>query len=430
MPEKADFAPNISETTNPIKACAEHMQRASQNGLKAFQQDRLAALWERARAGTYYRDIGAFSPDAFSSLPVTPKKDLKEYAFEMLACSPDQALKYYESSGTTGSRTPTFRTAEDIVWNYASIYTQWSKIVSESDRVLILLPSDVSPIGDMIAGVTEAIGCCTMRCFPFAQGIVSWDRIAELPQRLKPTVIWASPGTLMQMSRMLIKRGVFQEMADTVEKIFMLGEVVSTALRTRIEEDWGVTAYNGSYGSTETGTIAAANADGVLKVMEHSFLCELLEDDQLLPLAPGLEGEMVVTCLNNYSRPLLRYCTGDRVRAVELEDGIGIEIYGRLSESTTLGGRRLQAEEIEAIVYAQAGVTGYAIKEVTDGSNILLLEAAPDRAADGDELAQAAQKRLQEAGLWVRVQTMAELPLFTKAGAGMKNWKRSNVIRA
>ena len=65
------------------------------------------------------------------------------------------------------------------------------------------------------------------------------------------------------------------------------------------------------YGTREVGSIASEcqNHDGLHILMEHT-LVEVV-DELGKRCLPGVEGEIVITTLNNYSMPLIRYKIGD-----------------------------------------------------------------------------------------------------------------------
>ena len=69
--------------------------------------------------------------------------------------------------------------------------------------------------------------------------------------------------------------------------------------------------YN-QYGSREVSDVAfeIPAAEG-LQVAPWGNFVEIL-DDRGMPVQPGVEGNIVVTCLTNYAMPLVRYWIGDR----------------------------------------------------------------------------------------------------------------------
>jgi phenylacetate-CoA ligase len=86
---------------------------------------------------------------------------------------------------------------------------------------------------------------------------------------------------------------------------------------TRIEIEKGfATRVFDKYGSREFSGIAYQCAASVAHhVMDESYIVEILVDGR--PARPGEVGEIVVTDLNNYSVPLIRYRIGDLAEAVD-----------------------------------------------------------------------------------------------------------------
>ena len=82
-------------------------------------------------------------------------------------------------------------------------------------------------------------------------------------------------------------------------------------MREKIAQVFGCEVHN-LYGSREVSDIACEvpGIDGLWVAPWGNFV-EIL-DDQGMPVPPGEEGNIVVTCLTNYAMPLLRYRIGDR----------------------------------------------------------------------------------------------------------------------
>ena len=68
---------------------------------------------------------------------------------------------------------------------------------------------------------------------------------------------------------------------------------------------------------TEVGpvTYQCPAAPGWLHVIEPAYLPEVIDPKTLAPAAPGQPGELVLTTLTRVDSPLLRYRTGDLVKA-------------------------------------------------------------------------------------------------------------------
>lgn len=156
----------------------------------------------------------------------------------------------------------------------------------------------------------------------------------------------------------------------------------------------------------------------------------------IIPLRADAAGQLVVTPLNAYARPLLRLSTGD---AVDVSLGevcpCGstapvITIHGRNAERLMVGETALTARGLDEIVFGVEGLTGYPVEATRDGSRTRLI-AERDIDWDHDEyttinrLQQLSQRTL---GMhWDRIAFVNQLPTITKSGGGQKNWKRTNV---
>ncbi|GAB3227405.1 hypothetical protein GCM10027447_18480 [Glycomyces halotolerans] len=402
---------------------------------EAFYRRKLAQVWDRARSSAAYSHLGEYSPEAFWALPATPKRRLKDDPWDFITAEIGDSAKYYETTGTTGKVTPTPRLVGDIVWNTVSVATAWSRLLGPDDRVLSLLPSDVVPVGDLTADVSAFLEAPFARAYPFAAGVSDWDRLASLWSTFQPTAVFLAPGVLLQASRLFKQRGVLGRLSEPVTTLMLLGEVSVAPMRRRVGQWWGARAYDASYGSTETGTLAAACERDRLHLLTAANHFEIAVGDDMAPTAPGTRGRLVVTPLNLHARPLLRYDTGDRV---EVLDGCDcgnrspvIEPVGREADGLRIGGATLSPRRVEEIVYGSTTATGYLMETDPAGQRARLLlerDVDADRAREA-AMAEAVQRAsVDRLGIsWERVLFVNTLPAVTKSGGSQKSWKRSNV---
>ncbi|MGR4854413.1 phenylacetate--CoA ligase family protein [Streptomyces violaceus] len=409
-----------------------------------FYSGKLSAAWERARgtraygAGEGRDDIGEFSLDRFRDLPVTPRESLKARPLDFAAVSPTEASKYYETTGTTGQPTPTPRRAEDTIWNTVSVAEAWRPLLGSDERAVILLPSDIVPVADLVAGVCEYLDHAHIRAYPFATGISDWDRLESMWRTYRPTTVFVAPGVALQFTRLLAQRGQLDELNSSVERLMLLGEVNTAPFRARLGRWWNADVYDASYGSTETGTLAAACAHGRQHLLPAATYFELATPEGVVPLHDrgGHErGRLVVTPLNAHARPLLRLDTGDEV-SVESDcpcgsAAPGITVHGRSSDGLRVRGTPLSVRAVEEVVYGVTDATGYLLEVDSEGSYArLLLERGIGAGRDGEpEECRRVQARSEELlGLrWDGVVFVNSLPANTKSGASQKSWKRSNI---
>jgi phenylacetate-CoA ligase len=119
---------------------------------------------------------------------------------------------------------------------------------------------------------------------------------------------------------------------------------------------WGAQVVD-HWGMTELGPLAIESIDepGGMYVLEAECIAEIVDPDTGSPVPPGDEGELVVTNLGRVGSPLIRYRTGDRVRA-----GKGIRhpnllflaggILGRVDDMITIRGNNLYPAALEDVI--------------------------------------------------------------------------------
>ncbi|WP_405621705.1 phenylacetate--CoA ligase family protein [Streptomyces sp. NBC_00076] len=401
----------------------------------AYYTSKLTETWQRAQQTSAYASLDAFSSRAFLDLPATSKDDLKSRPLDFLRVPVDAGLKYYQTTGTTGTPTPTPRTAQDMIANTVSVAEAWRGMLADSGhRALILLPSDIVPVADLMVGVCEFLGIPHVKAYPYTTGISDWDRIVGLWEVFRPTVLFVAPGVLLEFSQIVKRRGLLDRLSESVELLMLLGEVSTPELRTMAGHWWNALAYDASYGSTESGTLAACCAHDRLHLLRGANYFEIADEDGITPAEAGREGRLVVTPLNNDARPLLRLDMGDEVSLTDGcrcgEDTPVVTVHGRGSDGTEIKGSRVRTRDLEGVVYAGRDVMGYLIEVDERGAWArLLLERDPgtDRDAESAKNDLIQQRTDERLGFrWDEVRFVNRLPVTTKSGGSQKSWKRSN----
>jgi phenylacetate-CoA ligase len=125
---------------------------------------------------------------------------------------------------------------------------------------------------------------------------------------------------------------------------------------------------------TELGPLAVECVENPLglHVLETECIVEVLDPVSHEPVAPGRQGELVVTNLGRLGSPLLRYRTGDLVAIdpdpcpcgrdlVRLKGGI----LGRLDEMFTVRGNNVFPSSLEAILREFPAIVEYRIEVQT-----------------------------------------------------------------
>lgn len=132
------------------------------------------------------------------------------------------------------------------------------------------------------------------------------DYIGYLNKK-RPKLIKAYAQSIYELAK-FAKKNKIEVKAQ--QAIHLAAGTVYESMRMLIEEVFQCKAYN-YYGSREVGAIASEcqAQDGLHLMQEHTFVEIINAEGEACN--PGEQGEIVVTTLENYSMPLIRYKIGD-----------------------------------------------------------------------------------------------------------------------
>jgi phenylacetate-CoA ligase len=289
--------------------------------LQALQERKLADLLRIARRNVpYYRSLlgnsgehfsSTHSSHAFDQIPPLTKEVIRRESERLLNEQVDRKrLMASSTSGSTGEstyfkvdeRSFSARRAAELRSNE---WTGWR--LGERSATLWGAPMDQKLAQSMRGRVHSWI---TRHRFVSSYDLSAekMDAYLELLGHFQPSLLIGYPGPLETFARHCRDRGA---------KITSLRAIVSSAetlwphQREIIEDALDVKVFN-RYGCREFGQIAAeCEAHSGLHVSIERVLVEVVDDDGR-PCAPGEEGRLLVTDLDNVGMPFIRYEIGDR----------------------------------------------------------------------------------------------------------------------
>jgi phenylacetate-CoA ligase len=342
------------------------IETAAPEILRERQLRRLNELLSRILpANTYYRHrLGALTPpltwDAFQALPFTTKTDLvsgQDAAppFGTLATYPvDRYVTYHQTSGTTGNPLAVLDTDESWEWwTECWQYVYAAAGVTAADRVFFAF--SFGPfIGFWSAhAAARRLGAMTIP----GGGLDSKGRL-QLLLNSQATVLMCTPTYALHLADVARAEGM--AIRDSAVRVTIhAGEPGASipAVRSRIEDAWGVRAFDHA-GGTEVGAYGfACEAREGIHLNEAEFIGEVVEPDSGAPCVEGQAGELVITNLGRAGWPAIRYRTGDLVtvgtrgcacgrRFLTLPGGI----IGRTDDLVILRGVNVFPSAVEAVV--------------------------------------------------------------------------------
>jgi len=287
--------------------------------LEALQLERLKETLGRCAGSPFYqawfRDAG-FEPGGIESLkdirglPCMDKDTLRGGdPTRFLTVPLDDVVRIHSSSGTTGQATVIFHTARDIeAWAELVARCMYMAGVRRSDVFQNMMGYGLFTGGLGFHYAAEKIGALVI---PAGSG--NSRRQIQLMRDFHTTVVHIIPSYALYLLEVFGELGVDPRDGTDLRIVFIGAEPHTEGLRRRIEEAYGVSAYN-SYGLSEMcgpGVAFECPEQEGMHVWEDSFLMEVVDPQTLEPVEEGEEGELVFTSLNREGMPLLRYRTRD-----------------------------------------------------------------------------------------------------------------------
>jgi len=253
--------------------------------------------------------------DTIATLPLTEKSELKatcsdENPFgDHLCVAPDELVRVYSTSGTTG--TPSFipLTVSDLDnWVTGSARSYAASGLGAGDRVVTTYNA-----GPFVAGAAldafSRIGVCHV---PIGTG--SSERLLRAIDKLRPDAVVLTPS----YAEYLLELGDLR--SSTVRRVLVAGEPGGgePAFRAKLQAGWGASVTEAMgigdigpslFGECEQQLGMHLGARGLVHI-------ELIDPDTgaARELSDGATGELVLTHLRHRAAPLLRFRTRDHVR--------------------------------------------------------------------------------------------------------------------
>ena len=276
------------------------------------------------KAGVTVDDIKTL--DDIRKVPMVTKEDFRTAQWnkepfpygEMLAVPIEEVTAYHQTAGTTGIPTrfgDTWLDWETYAENYAMV--MYSRGLRPKDRVYIPFPYHLFIAFWGMHYGAEKLGA---EVVPGGQTPTE-QRVREMKE-LKCTATVCTPTYALRMAEVARKIGIDPAKDIPVKMIFCAGEPGASIpdIKNKIEEAWNAKVYD-HCGATEAPLWAfECEARNGLHLNEPNILVELLNPDTLEPVSPGDTGTVVVTHLNRYAIPSVRFDLKDIARLSASQD--------------------------------------------------------------------------------------------------------------
>lgn len=382
--------------------------------LKALQLLRFKKAVTSALKTPFYKKrlngVGLESAEDLKSLedikkiPFTTKSDLREaYPFGLLASDLSEVVRMHASSGTTGTPTVIYQTAADL--------EHWTDLTTRSLVAVGCHRGDVfqnmMTYGLFTGGMGLHYGAenLGMLVIPVSSG--NTGRQFRLMKDFGATVVHATPSYMLHLYSRMEEYGYSPD-DFALQKALVGAEPHSEEIRLKIEELFGIDAYN-SYGLSEmNGPSVAFECDrkAGMHLWEDSYYMEVVDEDTLEEVPEGETGELVLSILIRTATPILRYRTRDLTSVIPGRCDCGrisrriSRIKGRTDDMLIINGVNVFPSQIEEVIMKMSEIgTNYRIvvrKEGTLDRLIVQTEVGPAIFSDDARDLNALRRRIIE----------------------------------
>jgi phenylacetate-CoA ligase len=387
-------------------------------------REQLAYLLERSPF--YRKKLSGFDPHGLaeiSELPLTEKEELRatvtpENPFGAHLCAtPDEIVRIYSTSGTTGTPSYIPLTASDLEnWVTGSSRSYAASGVRAGQRIVSTYNAGPFVAGAALAAF-DRIGLCHIPA-----GTGNTEGLLKAVELLRPEAVVLTPSYAAYLVEAAAEGGLDLSQSS-VERVLVAGEPGGgePAFRVKLEAGWGASVTEamgiGDIGPSLWGECEEQTG---MHLGARSFVHAELVDPETgtsRPLEDGASGELVLTHLRHRAAPLLRFRTRDHVEVRTSTCPCGrtaprIRCVGRTDDMLIVRGVNLFPSAVREVVGAFApAVSGHIVVRPQapgvkqDPPLPVAVELARGASAD-DGLAEAIRERLRET---LVVQTRVEL---------------------
>lgn len=302
------------------------IEQADIREIKKFQEQKLRELltYLEAHSPFYQRllrenniSIAEIQTlEDLQKIPTTTKNDIQQNNHDFFCITPDKIVDYSTTSGTLGDPV-TFGLSDNdlerLAYNEAISFACAG--IKKGDVVQMITTIDKR----FMAGLAYFLGLRKMGASVVRMGPgipeLQWDSIF----RYHPKYLITVPSFLLKMIDYAEKHGIDYRNSSVYGAV-CIGESIKNQdftdniLSQKIKEKWNIKLFS-TYASTEMST-AFTECEQQIGGHQHPelIITEILDDEEN-PVKEGESGELTITTLGVEAIPLLRFKTGDMVKA-------------------------------------------------------------------------------------------------------------------
>ena len=260
------------------------------------------------------KEYGITNPLDITQWPILTRKELQENRYNMFSDGYktkyfNQQLRRQSSSGSTG-------VPVNVYWDYKDWYAsnmclwrrrqQWYGIrPSDKYCIFTLNAFGIIPEEKTLYYINKPSNVMSFNV-SLIRDEHGYQQMAKVINNFRPQWLYIQPFVLNQLIRAYSKLNLAP--VNTIRYIESVGEILTSALRRRAEDMFGIKLTN-MYGSEEMNGIAIENRERAMEVALDNVFLEVQNGDCIA----YDEGNAIVTNLCNFAMPIIRYEQRDHI---------------------------------------------------------------------------------------------------------------------
>ena len=359
------------------------------------------------RSSPFYRekfDRAGVRPEAMQTLddlrrfPLTEKSEWlaaqgsEPLTFGKTAAVPEaDVIRYHQTSGTTGDPIRlAFSVRDWNVWLECWGYGLSAAQLTARDRILVCFPFNLFVGWWGGQDAARLLGC---RVYS-GGGMSSLERLKVVRDH-HITALMGAPSYLLRLALTAESELGMKPAEMDVRRLICGAEAGGSipAMRKRLEEAWQAEVFD-HLGASEVGPwgYECSVHPGGVHICEAFFLLEFLDPETLEPTLPGQLSRVVITSLEKYAQPVIRWDLKDLVRLSESPCPCGrtfrwVEggILGRADDLIKIRGVLFSPQAVEDVVRAFEQIRDYRVV-ISQGKEMDELTIQVETRLEGEEL--------------------------------------------
>lgn len=359
----------------------------------------------------YQKKLAGLNLESWKDIPFTTKDELRNVdTYEVMGVGPERIATYHETSGTTGTPTPSWFSHEDVQQEI-EVMLRSDLNLNEKDIILNRFPFAVALPAFIIYWAAQEVKAGHI-------GVEQWSNVTPLRRavdiinRVDPTILAIGPSEAVKLYQTGKQMGQ-QFPSPGLRALILAGELVSPARKKYLEKLWGVPVYL-LFGSTETGGLFVTCDEGHYHLNHPKVKVEAV-DDAGSPVQSNTIGNCVITTARE-GMPLLRYYNQDLVEiknAGSCSCGNEAPIlvhYGRKDDSIVVEGKTIRLLDVQEAVYSLSDVPFMWKLKYEDEKVTFILQYVNETTIDLDSIQRQLSTKL---GIHTSVELQELLPIET-----------------